>query len=99
MVDFPGGLLWRRLRVFSAFYPFLSFLRIWAISGDVPFVFSMKETILPLLSWFLVSVPVLPLIVFLAFVLLLWSFILGCLRRLLHLLAIPLLLYVENLLI
>ena len=49
------------------FYPLLSFLRIWAISCDVPFVFSMKETILSPLLWFLVFVLVLPLIVFLAF--------------------------------
>jgi len=59
----------------------------------------MKETILPPLSWFLVSVLVLPLIVFFAFVLLLWWFVWGYLRHLLPLLAIPLLLYVENLLI
>ena len=72
VVDLPSGLLWHRLEFCPAFYPLLSFLRIWAISGDVPFVFSMKETILPPLLWFLVFVPVLPLIVFLAFVLLLW---------------------------
>jgi hypothetical protein len=42
----------------------------WAISIDVLFVFSMKETILTSLSWFLAFVPVLSLIVFHAFVLL-----------------------------
>jgi hypothetical protein len=59
----------------------------------------MKETILPSLSWFLVFVLVLLLIVFVAFILLLWCFAWGCLRHLLPLLAIPLLLNVENLLI
>jgi hypothetical protein len=59
----------------------------------------MKETMLPSLSWFLVFVLVLPLIVFVAFILLLWCFAWGCLRHLLPLLAIPLLLNVENLLI
>jgi hypothetical protein len=99
VVDLPNGVLWRRLRICPAFYSLLSFLRNWTISGDVPFVLSMKETILPSQSWFLVFVPVFPLIVFLAFVLLLWCFVWGCLRHLLPLLAIPLLLYAENLLI
>ena len=70
VVDLPGGLLWRRLTIFPIFYSLLGFFCIWAISGDVPFVFTMKETILHPLSWFLVFVLVLPLIVFLAFVLL-----------------------------
>ena len=43
------------------------FLHVWAISCDVPFVFSVIETVLPPLLWFLVFVLVLPLIVFLAF--------------------------------
>jgi hypothetical protein len=59
----------------------------------------MKETILPSLPWFLVFVPVLPLIVFFAFVLLLWCFAWGYLWHLLPLLVIPLLLNVENLLV
>ena len=59
----------------------------------------MKETILPPLLWFLVFVPVLPLIVFLAFVLLVQWFVLLYLRCLLPLLAAPLLFYVKNLLI
>ena len=46
------------------FYPLLGFIRIWAISGDVPFVFSMEETILPSLPWFLVFVLGFLLIVF-----------------------------------
>jgi hypothetical protein len=65
----------------------------------MPFVFSAKETILPSLSWFLVFVPVLPLIVFLSFVLLLRYFAWGCLWHVLPLLAIPMLLDVENLLV
>ena len=64
MVDLPGGLLWRRLRVCPVFYSLLGLFRIWAISGDVPFVFSMEETILPLLPWFLVFILALLLIVF-----------------------------------
>ena len=75
------------------------FLRIWAISGDVSFVLSMKETILPSLSCFLVLVLVLPLVISLAFVLLLRCFVWGCLQHLLPLLAPYLLFYVENLLI
>jgi len=47
MVDFFGGLLLRRLRVCPILYPLLSFFRVWAISGDVSFVLSMKETVLP----------------------------------------------------
>ena len=47
MVDFSCGLLWRRLRVCPILYPLLSFFRVWAISGDVSFVLSMKETVLP----------------------------------------------------
>jgi hypothetical protein len=38
---------------FVCFYSLLSFLYIWAISGDVPFVFSMKEIVLP--SWLVVG--------------------------------------------
>ena len=64
MVDLPSGLLWRRLRVCPVFYPLLGFFCIWAISGDMPFVFSMEETILPLLPWFLVFILALLLIVF-----------------------------------
>ena len=60
VVNFSSGLLGWRLRVCPILYPLLSFLHIWAISGDVLFVLFMKETILPSLSWFLVFVPVLP---------------------------------------
>ena len=80
------------------FYSLLGFFRIWAISGDVPFVFSKKETILPSLPWFLVFVPTFLLIVFLAFVLLLRYFVLFYLRQLVSLLATSLLFYVKNLL-
>ena len=65
----------------------------------MPFVFFMEETILSSLPWFLVFVPALLLIVFFTFILLLRCFVLFCLRHLLPLLAIPLLLYVENLLV
>jgi len=50
MVDFFCGLLWWRLRVCPVLYPLLSFLHVWAISGDVLFVFFMKEAILTSLS-------------------------------------------------
>ena len=99
MAHLSCRLLWRRWRICSAFDPFLGLLGIWAIPGDVPFVFSIEETILPSLPWFLVFVLAFLLIVFLAFVLLLRCFALFCLRHLLPLLATPLLLYVENLLI
>ena len=99
IVDLPSGLLWRRLRVCPVFYPLLGFFCIWAISGDMPFVFSMEEIILSSQPWFLVFVLALLLIVFFAFVLLLRCFVLFCLGHLLPLLATPLLLYVENLLI
>jgi hypothetical protein len=59
----------------------------------------MKEIILPLLSWFLVFVLVLPLTVFPAFALLVGWLVLLCLRHLLPLLAASLLFYVENLLV
>ena len=59
----------------------------------------MEETILPSLPWFLVFVLALLLIVFFTFVLLLRCFVLFYLGHLLPLLATPLLLYVENLLI
>jgi hypothetical protein len=59
----------------------------------------MKETILPSLFWFLALVPILPLIVFLDLILLLRCFVWGYLRHLLPLLAVPLLLYIKNLLI
>ena len=64
MVDLPSRLLWQRLRVCPIFYPLLGFFCIWAISGDVPFVFSMEKTILPSLPWLLVFVLALLLIVF-----------------------------------
>ena len=70
MVDLPGRLLWQRLRVCPIFYRLLGFFRIWAISGDVSFVFSMEETILPSLSLFLIFVLALLLIVFFGFILL-----------------------------
>ena len=94
MVDLTGGLLWRRLRVCPVFYPLLGFFSIWAISGDVPFVFSMEEIILPSLPWLLVFVLAFLLIVFFAFILLLGCFALFYLQHLLPLLATPLLLYV-----
>ena len=57
MVHLSCGLLWQRWRICSAFDPFLGLLGIWAIPSDVPFVFSMEETILPSLLLVLVSIP------------------------------------------
>jgi hypothetical protein len=46
VVYFSYRLLLRRLWVLSALYPFLGFLNILAVPGDMALVFSMKETIL-----------------------------------------------------
>ena len=59
----------------------------------------MEEIILSSQPWFLVFVLALLLIVFFAFILLLQCFVLFYLRHLLPLLAMPLLLYVENVLV
>ena len=74
MVDFSCGLLWWRLWVCSIFYPLLSFLRVWAISSDVPFVFSMKETVMPL--WLVVGV-----VIFVPWYILIVSLIVMLVRR------------------
>ena len=66
MVHLSCGLLWRRWQICSAFDPFLGLLGIWAIPGDVPFVFSMEETILASLPLVLVSILVPALAIFLA---------------------------------
>ena len=73
-------------------------LGVWAVLGCVPFVFSMKETILPSLSLVLVSVPVPTLAISLAFGLFLRRAVWVCLHQLLPLLAVSLLFYVEDLL-
>ena len=65
----------------------------------MPFVFSMKETILPLLLLILVSAPVPTLSISLAFRLFLGHVVWACLRQLLPLLAISSLFYVEDLLV
>ena len=65
----------------------------------MPFVFSMKETILPSLSLVLVSVPVPTLAISLAFGLFLGRVVWDCLCWLLPLLAISSVFYVEDLLV
>jgi hypothetical protein len=57
LVYLPWDLLRQRLQVFSAFYPFLGFLCIWAVPSYMPFILSMEEEILPLLPLFFVFVP------------------------------------------
>jgi len=74
-------------------------LSVWAVPGYVPFVFSMKETILPSLSLILVYVPIPTLAISLAFG---WSqghVVLACHCWLLPLLVASLLFYIENLLV
>ena len=97
MVYLSCRLLWRRWRICSDFDPFFGLLGIWAILGDVPF-FSMEEIILPSLPLVLVSIPVPTLAISLAFRLFLGHIVWACLRRLLPLLAVSLLFYVEDLL-
>ena len=99
MVHLSHELLWRRWQICSAFDPFLGLLGIWAVLGCVPFVFSMKEIILPSLPLVLVSVLVPTLAISLAFGLFLGRIVWDCLRRLLPLLAVSLLFYVEGLLV
>ena len=82
----------------STFDHFLGLLGIWAIPGDVPFVFSMEETILPSLPLLLVSILVPTLVISLAYGLFLRHTVWVCLRRLLPLLAISMMFYVEDLL-
>ena len=71
MAYFPCGFLWWRLWIYSGFDPFFSLFGIWAIPGDVPFVFSMKEAILSSLFLVLVPAPISALTVCSAFGLLL----------------------------
>ena len=73
-------------------------LGVWAILGCVPFVFSIKETILPSLPLVLVSISVPALANSLVFGLFLRHAVWACLRWLLPLLAISLLFYVKDLL-
>ena len=70
-----------------------------AVPNYVPFVFPMKETILPSLPLILVSVPIPTLATSLAFELSQGCVVLACLRWLLPLLATALLFYIENLLV
>jgi len=98
MVHLSRELLWRRWRICSAFDPFLGLLGVWAVLGCVPFVFSMKEIILPSLPLVLVSVSVPTLAISLAFGLFLGRVFWACLHRLLPLLAVSLVFYVEDLL-
>jgi hypothetical protein len=70
MVHVPCYGLWRRLCC-SALDSFLGFLGVWAISGDVPLFFSMKETVLLTLSLLWIPALVFPLVITSALVLLL----------------------------
>ena len=74
-------------------------LGVWAILGCVPFVFSIKETILPSLPLVLVSIPVPTLAISLAFGLFLGHAVWACFRLLPPLLAVSSLFYVEDLLV
>ena len=98
MVYLSCGLLWRRLRICSAFDPFLGLLSIRAVLGDVPLVLFIKEAVLPLLLLVLVSVLVPALAISLTFDLFLRHVVWACLHRLLPLLAASLLLYIKDLL-
>ena len=98
MVYLSCRLLWWSLWICSAFDPFLGLLGIWAIPSDVPFVFSMEKIILPSLLLVLVSIPVPTLAISLAFGLFLRRAVRACLHRLLPLLVVSLLFYVEDLL-
>ena len=99
MVHLSHELLWRRWWICSTFDPFLGLLGVWAVLGCVPFVFSMKETILPSLSLVLVSVPVPTLAISFAFRLFLGRVVWDYLCRLLPLLAISSVFYVEDLMV
>ena len=99
MVHLSRRLLWWRLLICSAFDPFLGLLGVWAVPGYVPFVFSMKETILPSLPLILASVLIPTLAISLAFELSQRRVVLAYLRWLLPLLATSLLFYIENLLV
>ena len=91
--------MWWRLWICSGFDPFLGLLGVWAVPNYVPFVFSMKERILPSLPLVLVSVPIPTLAISLAFRLFLGHIVWASLRWLLPLLAISSLFYVEDLLV
>jgi hypothetical protein len=88
----------RRLRVSSAFDPFLHFLGIWAISGDMPFLFAMKEAILLALPLPWIFVPISPLAVSFPLIGCLCHILCSYLQHFLPLLVITLLLVVEDLL-
>ena len=96
MVYLSCALLYRRLRICSAFDPFLCLLSIRTIPSDVPLVRSMQEAVLPSLSLVLVSILVPALAISLAFGLFLRLTIWACLCWLLPLLAASLLLYIKD---
>ena len=98
MVYLSCALLYRRLRICSAFDPFLGLPSIRVVPGDVPLVLSMKEVVLPSLPLALVSVLVPALAISLAFGLFLRRVVWACLHRLLPLLAASLMLYIKDLL-
>ena len=99
MVHLSHELLWQRWWICFAFDPLLGLLGVWAVLGCVPFVFSMKETILSSLPLVLVFVLVPTLAISLAFGLFMGQVVWACLCQLLPLLSISSLFYVEDLMV
>ena len=99
MAHLSHELLWQRWWICSTFDPFLGLLGVWAVPSYVPFVFSMKEIILPSLPLILVFVPIPTLAISLAFGLSQGHVVLAYLCWLLPLLVASLLFYIENLLV
>ena len=89
----------RQLWVLLVLYPLLCFLGLRAISGDMSFVFSMEEIVLPSRLLVLVSVPVSALIVSSVVLLVLWPVAMASLQRLLGMLVVALIAYIEDLLV
>ena len=96
VVDFSYWLLRCRLWILLVLYPLLYFLGIRTISGDMSFVPSMKETVLPPRLLVLASTPVSALIVSSAVLLALWPATLADLQRLLGMLIVALVAYIED---
>ena len=89
----------RQLWVLLVLYPLLCFISLRAISEDMFFVFSMEETVLPSRLLVLVSVPVSALIVSSVVLLVLWPVAMASLQRLLGMLVVALIAYIEDLLV
>jgi len=99
VVDFSYRLLRCRLWVLLVLYPLLCFLSTQAIPGDMSFVVSMEETVLPPRFLVLVSVPISALIVSSVVLLVLWPVAMASLQRLLGMLVVALIAYIEDLLV